>query len=523
MQITNKQFIICTIIIILTIIILYSYSIDNFFSRDDFFFINHNIKTKLNPLEFLDTYSWFTTDISFFFTLNIFGTNPFWFNLTNLSIHIINVILLALMLLQISGNRLIALLTMLFFGINSQGAETILWTSTRSHLLILTFLITTLIFFIAWRKTNKFIFYISSLFFSMLAQLSGFEAIITPIILAAYLYIFEPYNLFKNKIIYFTKILSPFIILSAIKAFIFLFIKTTLPISTYYKLDYTILLKFGKYFFDYFDFLYLHYLLWNYKNLSLIIIISIVFTIIYFALLLKLKDKIIKFGLLWIPVTMLSYLPVPIAQYIQTSRYRYIPIAGFCIFLSSIIYNFFSSTYSKKAIIKTATVFSIVLFVFVNIYYIHLQQQDYNFIGKIHLSLVNGLKPIANSIPKDKTIIFINNFYFNGPKYITDHLKLPFPLFGNAYAVLGMVNIESLLNFCCFDKQTKGIYEIEDSKQKIIEDIKSNNITGLMFTKDGFSFFKFNQKQLNILVDKLNALPSFPPEMTALRWTTTFK
>ena len=143
--------------LILTIIFLtYRQALDNFFIGDDFPWLYHVIKMRSHFIEGLwERYTWMGSSLSFYRNLLISGTNVWGYNLTNLLIHLVNVIFVGLLGYFLTKDTLVGLLAMLLWGINAQGNEAILWKTGRGHALVLVFILCTLVAFIAWDQKKR--------------------------------------------------------------------------------------------------------------------------------------------------------------------------------------------------------------------------------------------------------------------------------------------------------------------------------------------------------------------------------
>ena len=517
----NVMFV-CFLLLIISILVVFGSCLNNYFIGDDFPWITHSIKMKLDFFNaLLERYTWLISSITFYLNLLLFGTNPAGFYLTNILIHAANVILLGIFTYYLTNNRFMSFLVMLLWGFNAQGVEAVFWLTGRAHSMLLLFILGALTGFIAWRKTKNTYLLVISIICSVLAHLTLFNAVIIPALILAYIYLFEKRR--KKDYFYPVKTTAPYIIVTLTYLIFYLFIKTTLPASVYYKFDLSLLMNFGKYIFDYADFLYLNYRL-DFSS-TVIIIIGTVSTILFALFLFLTKDKVVKFGLLWIPITMAAYLPVPAVNYFQYSRYRYIPIAGFCIVLGSIITGLFEAPKKKKpgylrlGINILAAIF-IAIFLITNIYYVHLEQKGYKLFGNYHKLLADSLNintPPSN-FQKDKTIIFINYYNFNAPKYVNMQIKMPRPMFVRAYAPLGLIYIEDLINFCNYKENTDGIFTIDYSRNSLSTSISTGKYLGLQFTKNGFSYFVLNENNAGNIIEEWNKMPEFPPNISIINW-----
>jgi len=146
----------------------------------------------------------------------IWGLNPFGYHVTNLLFHILNAILIFFLIVAISGNRTISIITSLLFVIHPIHTEAVTYISGRADILATFFLLLASILFIKCLQHShmkRALLYTFSLLCFFAAILSKESSIIFPLILAAYLFIFPAtklHNRYKIKSLFY---LLPFFIL----------------------------------------------------------------------------------------------------------------------------------------------------------------------------------------------------------------------------------------------------------------------------------------------------------------------
>src|SRR3989339_819563 len=408
-DLTGRQYVFACFFITAIILIVYGRWINNYFSADDFFGITSVIKMRMNCLSCVERYSWLMSSLSSYIDMLIFGINPAGYNITNIILHVLNVLMLGLVVLLVSNNKVLSLLVMFFYGFGAQGIGAIARVFGRG-----------------------------------------------------------PSNLI--------------------------------------------------------DFMYLNYRIFDYNSNS-VIVVSIIVLIAYFSCLLLIKDKMIRFGLFWMLITLIPYLPVPTVKYFQYSRYRYIPVAGFAIIISAVVMKLYNMkiTSGKKNLFKYSykiiAVSVVLVYALSNVYYIDLEEQGYKTFGDYHKQLVNKIMPLMESVPKDKMVVYVNSYYFNGPKYMQQyHLIMPRLLFVRSTGPLGLVYIEDLLTFCKYDTENPGVYVQERSKEKVFKCMADNNYTGIQFTEKGFSFFQLNKNRFEDLKKDWGKSGGLPENVIAVKW-----
>jgi tetratricopeptide (TPR) repeat protein len=133
-------------------------------------------------------------NFSYMLDYHFFGLNPFGYHLSNIILHILNVILVYFLILFITRKRSAAFITGLLFAVHPVHTEAVTYISGRADLLVCLFMLLSITFFISYsryRKSRKNIFYLLSLFCFVLALLSKELAIIFPLVLLLYDFTFR--------------------------------------------------------------------------------------------------------------------------------------------------------------------------------------------------------------------------------------------------------------------------------------------------------------------------------------------
>ncbi len=124
--------------------------------------------------------------------------DPHGYHLTNLLLHLVNVLLIYALISMIGGRGRIwigtAFLTSLFFATNPIHTESVTWVKNRSDILALLFLLLSMFSFIGFFRTKeakrRFLLYSASLFFYIMALFSKSMALPLPFIMAVYILCF---------------------------------------------------------------------------------------------------------------------------------------------------------------------------------------------------------------------------------------------------------------------------------------------------------------------------------------------
>jgi protein O-mannosyl-transferase len=116
------------------------------------------------------------TFISYALDYKMHGFDPFYFRLTNLLLHLLNIILVLLLSAQLLKKLHPALLLDFLFAVHPANVDSVAWISGRSNLLSALFFLLTLISYMKYVQQNKPVFLLISVvtfIFSLLSKSSG--------------------------------------------------------------------------------------------------------------------------------------------------------------------------------------------------------------------------------------------------------------------------------------------------------------------------------------------------------------
>lgn len=116
------------------------------------------------------------TILSYNLEHTFFGFNPFNYHLNSLGLHLVNTLLVFWFLYLIVGQRGLAFISAIIFGMHPMHAEAVCWVAARKELLGALFYLLSLIFYVKFARESKIQFYIFSLLFFILALLSKLTA-----------------------------------------------------------------------------------------------------------------------------------------------------------------------------------------------------------------------------------------------------------------------------------------------------------------------------------------------------------
>ena len=121
----------------------------------------------------------------------IFGSSQYVFNVSSLIVHILNVALIAALGRFAPIGYRISLLAALLWGLNERHHEAVMWYAALPEQLVFTFVLTTVLFWLAWWQEERRWLYIAALFSFVLALLSKESAVVVCALLAIPL-IYQP-------------------------------------------------------------------------------------------------------------------------------------------------------------------------------------------------------------------------------------------------------------------------------------------------------------------------------------------
>ncbi|MCF7912403.1 MAG: tetratricopeptide repeat protein [Candidatus Cloacimonetes bacterium] len=233
---SQKHILVYLLLLLLVTSLVYWRSLDNdFVNLDDneHVYENPNI-TSLNMANIKAMFTgsrmgnWIPlTELSFALDYHFQGMEPYGFHLTNLVLHLLNTLLVFWLLLLLSGNSLLALLSALIFALHPMHVESVAWITERKDVLYAFFYLAALICWVKGRVLKKRgLLYLTMLLY-LLALCSKSMAVTLPLVLIIYDVFFEQKQLKKviaDKI--------PFFILAA--GVVYITFKSTYSSTTPY-------------------------------------------------------------------------------------------------------------------------------------------------------------------------------------------------------------------------------------------------------------------------------------------------
>ncbi len=340
-------------IVVFTVVVFLPMLQNQFTSWDDPDYITNNMKIwKLNAenLKFIFTqpiaYNYhpltmLSLGINYYFS----KLNPFSYFLTNLILHLTNVVLVFWFIFSISKKNInVATFVALVFAIHPMHVESVAWATERKDVLYTLFFIGGLITWLHYLRTNKLIYFIATILLAIFSMLSKPAAIIFPLVIIAIdFYEKEKFEIKAqlNKI--------PFFIIAAFFMYMTLIAQTQ---------DNSIVGDFKKYTvierFLFASYGFVVYILKLFapahlatfhpypKSIEILvylspIIIALLVACVYYF---KEKRKLLLFGLMFYFINLILVLQfVSIGDAVYAERYTYVPYIGLCFILGMLLFN----------------------------------------------------------------------------------------------------------------------------------------------------------------------------------------
>lgn len=375
----NERLLIILIIFLTTLV--YFNSLKNLFVWDDYLVIVNNdfVKSWENlPAIFSKSYLTLFSDIkllgmkeigsgemtyrplvtaSYFFDYFFWKLEPFGYHLTNLIIHILNVLLVYFISRALIDDKKTALLTCLLFSFHPANTEAVNVITFREDLLAFLFFMSSFLLFIRSGRNignRKALFYNLSVISFLFALFSKEMAVTLPIILILYDYYFifgqDCSKIFKN----FTRRYLAYIAILSFYVWINFFImdnpsKRTLgyPGGNIFTNILTMSNVLAAYIWNLLfpanihlisvdDASFISYSIFEPKAVISVLLISALFI---FAMKIRKKSPLASFAMLWFFICLIPVLNLIPLRNIMAFRYLYLPAFGFCFLFSLAILN----------------------------------------------------------------------------------------------------------------------------------------------------------------------------------------
>jgi hypothetical protein len=339
----------------------------------------------------------------------IFGPSPEAFLICSLLTHVANSFILVLVTEKLTGNKPVSALAGLLFTVFPLHGESIGWVSCAFDRLCLLFMLSSFYFYIKYRQEGRRYAYIASFFLFAFGLMSKEPAIMLPIILVA----FEAIGLNGLKtsgLAPATRRVLPFFAL--LLAYLGLRVLLFGDIGGYRHADGTPAgLPPEWVFFAHFNNAFELLLLplnkpWHLDTGVLVNFFSILYlaSLTLFILFARGNWKAILFGFSWFFISLLPTLNLTPVQYnLMCTRFLYIPLAGFCIVLSIILYP----NYRNKIRLAQTASLACVLLMFV--WLSHVNYKPWNIAYKVTASVPAQIKTLVPNPPPNAAMAIIGD------------------------------------------------------------------------------------------------------------------
>src|SRR3989338_2260876 len=129
--------------------------------------------------------------LSFMFDARLGGSAPFFYHLTNLLLHLLAACLVFALLMKLQFRRELSLLASLFFTVHPVLAQAAAWLPGRNDSLLAVFVLASFLCFLTYIKERRWPYLLGHLFFFLAALLTKETAVVLPIIIILYAYLFR--------------------------------------------------------------------------------------------------------------------------------------------------------------------------------------------------------------------------------------------------------------------------------------------------------------------------------------------
>ncbi len=294
------------------------------------------------------------TICSYYIDQFLFSGRATGFHLTNLIIHLLNIILIFKLLDLLKVRNELIFLILIFFGLNPLNTESVCWITERKDVLYMFFFLFSAIYYIKYLQNKFFKFYFVSFVFFIFSCLAKPMAITLPVILLIYTYFSER----KIKMATIIK-LVPFFLISFITSVISYFcIKNNstgkLNISDYsfFQKGYLFISEVGYYFSKTFVPIKLSLFHFFPKATDLfttgplILFFFIGMSVLTSLYLLRKKKLVLSLILIWLILLLPILQIVPNTHSYVSDRYFYLS----CVFPPLILFSIFEKAMSIKTL-----------------------------------------------------------------------------------------------------------------------------------------------------------------------------
>lgn len=123
------------------------------------------------------------TTFSFALNYALGGLNPFWYHLTNILLHLANIVLVFLLVQRITPKTVVALFAAAILALHPMHVESVAWATERKDVLYAFFFLFSYIFYLHYSSSTQKRSYVFSLLLFCAALLSKSAAVVLPLLL----------------------------------------------------------------------------------------------------------------------------------------------------------------------------------------------------------------------------------------------------------------------------------------------------------------------------------------------------
>ena len=357
-------------------IIIYSNSLGNDFVWDDHFLVVNNDFIKnahFIPSHFISRNALASEDfgqiyrplVMLSYTADYFfwKLNPMGYHFANVISHIINAIAVFYLVLLLTKNRFVGLLSALIFLTHPVGTEAVAWISGRKDVLFLFFFLTALIAYIRYARRKQLIFYASSLIFFLFALFSKEMAASLPFILILYDWLYGRDEKVRLKP---ARVVPYFLILGIYVAMRFLALGKFAEGAYYTGYFYTTFLTMLKGIAHYVKLLFYpvglcaEYFTFpiatSVRDHTVLLSMALILGLMALGFILAKRSKHVTFAIFWFFITLGPVMNIIPINVLIAERFLYLPSIGFAMAIA-VLFKFLFEKFKKKAFLKYAILF----------------------------------------------------------------------------------------------------------------------------------------------------------------------
>jgi hypothetical protein len=475
------------VLVISFILLIYLPSLDIYLMGDDFEFLNESYGIRTNPAVMLSKINHFfrpLIKLSFFLEYTFFKTKAPFYNLTNILLHLLNVLLLYILVFRITGKNQVAFLTTLAYGTSPIYSEAILWCSARTDSFPLVFMLGVILFFDKNDRKKIPARYLAIILLTLCALGSKETWMILPFLVLSYLLIVK-HKSFK------TALRETFPLFLLLALYIAYFIGLPLlsggasaPTAYATAGAAAAVKKFA-------------FLIFQYMGLSNFFTGAAWQYIPVFLFLtglgyrfIRTKNRLALWGLTWMLLALSISLPIAFAP----ARYNYIPLVGFWMMVIAFLSREIEMLMQRFRL-DPRTVFLVsgilmILCLTLQVTWLQREIDDYRVRGLPHKRIVDMYQLIKDRLPHDRPIIFQDLSTRRAEHELIGKLKgYEKVLFVRKRAIWGLVFLSPLVNFA-----GDPFCEIlEPIPGQDLESVLLMDFTVLVFSDEGF-FISYTSK-----------------------------